>query len=169
MSDLQSLYLPLNSLTILIGISVAVIQYLFVNYQSNIKTMLVDTKKITFREDNNHEQQLKARWDIVIAQCKRHSYIINPNTLIFLLFALMIVLLSILYLLMFLPNLYIFLDIDIYIIIIAISLLSTALIILLILSFFVLNQMINKENWCKKEFQEIKEKHDLTISILDSR
>lgn len=160
------LYSQLNGLTILVGISVAIIQYLFINYRNDIKQLLAEFSNLEFIDSNDYEQSLKKRWEKSLIACQKHSYAIKLNWLI-LLFFVLIILISLFYAVWtineILPNKF-YVPIAFFTIFIAI-----ALTILLGLSIAVLWWMKIKEQNFRYDFQDIKDKHDLAQSILNTQ
>lgn len=163
---MQVLYLQLNSLVVLTGISIAVIQYLFTNNQVNIKNLLKKVSAISLNFIDSHKQDndLKDRWDNVINQCKEHSYSSDPNKLIISLFELVIVV-SIIYVLVYFANFINFTQI------ISILLLGVLirLIYLLHLSKKVFQEILDKEKYFKKEINDIQSEHNFIIKIIDNK
>ncbi len=153
---MDNVYLALNSLALLTGVSVAIIQYLFNNHQSNIKNLLSNIESLEFQEDNDYDKELEQLWEKTISKCKNHSYI-NPNKIIYI-FLILIICIVALYpivhmLIFFNIDVFTFFNIDVFTLINWFTLIiSLALIITLITSFMVLNAIINKEDSYKKEF-----------------
>lgn len=76
------MYFQLNSLTVLTGISIAIIQYIFTNHQNTLKDILLNLSKIDFKKNNSVDNELEGKWEDTIMKCKTHTYLVGPNLLI---------------------------------------------------------------------------------------
>lgn len=172
---MQTLYLQLNSLVVLTGISIAIIQYLFTNHQANITSLLkkVSDINLSFIEKNKQDQALKDNWDNLINKCKQHSYSTNPNDIIIKLFTLIIVI-SILYIFLYAFTLaqefysdqfFIIHIILIIILFIMLFIILIRLIYLLYLSRKVILEIIDKAKYFKEKFNDIQKEHDFIVRI----
>ena len=164
---MQELYLPLNGIAVLSGISIAIIQYLFINHQNNIKNLLSEFSDMVFLYYNHYEQSLKTQWESLLIECKQHSYSINPSKLINIFF-INIIMISGVYVAIFFENL-LSVSLILFVKIIVIAIIYVLLFVALILSLFVLYQMEKKEKYYKNKFQYIQKRHQLAQNILNNK
>lgn len=161
---MQLILTQLSVLVVLTGVSVAVIQYLFVNHQTHLKDFIASLKEIRFNETNHFDRALAKRWELAIVTAKKHTYLINPNYSI--LFGLLIIILLVsVYIAVALSVFNMAVNIDwikIIIFIIAVLLFSW-----LILNSLILMQMFKKEASVKSIFGEIDKQHQLVEKVLN--
>lgn len=161
-SILEQVLPQLSVLVVLTSVSVAIIQYLFINHQARLRDLVASLEAISFDENNGYDKQLKRRWEREIIHCKDHTYFINPNNLILIGFAIIISLVLI-YVLVTLPFYSIPLDWLNWIIII----ISWVLLVWVIANYVILQEIFKKEALIKSEFHDIKNQHDLVDKVLN--
>jgi hypothetical protein len=159
---MKEIYLQLNSLTVLTGISIAIIQYLFTNHQNTLKDILSNLKKIEFKKNNGVDNALEAKWERVIHNCKEHTYVIHPNKLIGVGFFIILSVSLLFNYVLFAVNIPYF---------------SPSVILKIITGFFtsfliigsvLIYQIFSKESSIKKEFKNIEKQHNMVERVLSS-
>ncbi|SMN11970.1 hypothetical protein SPBRAN_169 [uncultured Candidatus Thioglobus sp.] len=157
---MKEIYFQLNSLTVLTGISIAIIQYLFTNHQNTLKGILSNLKNIEFAKDNDVDNELEAKWEDAIRNCKEHNYFIDPNKLIGMGF--LIILCT--------AFLFDFILFEFYLdsgnILKSFAIIFT---LFLIAGSFLIYQIFSKESSIKKEFKNIESQHNMVEKVLASR
>lgn len=157
---MQEIFTQLNTLVVLTGVSVAVVQYLFINYQTHLKDFISSLKKLNFDETNDYDLGLKQDWESAISRCKKHTYLLNPNNSILAGFVIIISLvliyistISTIFETGFLQKI--------------IFTITVFLLIWLLVNAFLLWQIFKKEKLIKSEFDEIDKQHQLVEKVLD--
>jgi hypothetical protein len=159
---MEYVYLQLNSLTVLTGISIAIIQYLFTNHQNTLKGILSNLKKIEFKKNNGVDNALEAKWEQVVRNCKEHTYIIGPNKLIGVGFFIILCIALLFNCVLFEINASYFSFSG------ALRFISVVFTLFLIVSSFLIYQIFSKELSIKKEFKNIERQHNMVERVLSS-
>ncbi len=162
---MQEILPQLSVLVVLTGVSVAVVQYLFINHQTRLKDFIVSLKKIDFDKDNEYDSGLEKRWDDAINDCKKHIYWLNPNASISIGFAIIVVLI----LVYCLASFFAIIDVSIFFLNLFLLIISVFLFLWAIVNTIVLRQVFNKESDIRTEFNEIATKHQLVDEILSNK
>lgn len=159
---MDELYSILNSQAVLNGVSVAIIQYLFLNHRKNIDNLINQFSNLDFIDDNYHEQGLKAQWEEILANCKSHTYAVDPSKSIKLFFY-NIAFISFLYILIpvkgHIPRI-----VDLEFIITTV--LPAFTFVNLLLNLTILEQMHRKENECRSKLDNVKNEHNIATKVL---
>ena len=161
---MQELYLQVNTLIIITGVSLAVIQYIFNNHQANLKDLLLNLTKLDFNTNNEYDKQLEERWEKAVSACKKHTYAVSPNQLIIAGFIL-IALISVLFLLLLLGKFY-----EVFLLNYAkhsILVFAFFIVVFLCFSVWIIKQMLLKERSFKKALARIKKEHNIVGKILN--
>lgn len=159
---MKEIYFQLNSLIVLTGISIAIIQYLFTNHQNTLKDILSNLKKIAFKKDNDVDNALEKEWEQVINNCKTHTYILDPNKLISIGFIIILCIALLFNGVLFKFNIpYLSLDISL-------KFISIFFVLFLTTSVSLIYQIFSKESNIKKGFKNIETQHNLVEKILTS-
>lgn len=161
---MQLILTQLSVLVVLTGVSVAVVQYLFINHKTHLKDFIASLKEISFNEKNNFDRVLSERWELAIVTVKKHTHLINPNYSILVGLFIIILLVSV-YIAVALSVFNIVVNIDwikIIIFIIAVLLFSW-----LILNSLILIQIFKKEASIKFELNSIDKQHQLVEKVLN--
>lgn len=161
---MQLVLTQLSVLVVLTGVSVAVIQYLFVNHQTHLKDFIASLKEISFNETNHFDRVLSERWESAINSYKKHTYLINPNDSILFGFLIIILLVSV-YIAVSLSVVNVVVNIDW--IKIAIFIIAVGLLLWLILNLVILMQMFKKEASIKFKLNSIDKQHQLVEKVLN--
>jgi len=155
---MKEIYFQLNSLTVLTGISIAIVQYLFINHQNTLKDILFNLKKINFKKDNDVDNDLERQWEKTIRFCKTHTYIIDPNKLIGIGFLIILSIVLLFIFLLFEPSGLDYKNV--------LKIIVIALALFLILALFLMYQIFSKESRIKKEFKNIENQHKMVERVL---
>ncbi len=159
---MKEVYFQLNSLTVLTGISIAIIQYIFTNHQNTLKGILLNLKKIEFKKDSDIDNKLEEKWENTIRLCKTHSYIIDPNKLIGIGFA-VICLIAFLFAFILFEFRFSYLNSG--------GILKFLAIVFsgfLAIGTFLIYQIFSKESKVKQQFKNIENQHNMVEKILSS-
>lgn len=159
---MKEIYFQLNSLTVLTGISIAIIQYLFTNHQNTLKDILSNLKKIEFKKDNGVDNDLEKQWEEVIRNCKVHSYIIDPSKLIGIGFLIILFVTLLFTFILFEPNIPYLSPSNM------LKLLSVVFVLFLVVSVSLIYQIFSKESKVKKKFKNIENQHNMVERVLSS-
>ena len=158
---MKEIYFQLNSLTVLMGISIAIIQYIFTNHQSTLKDILLNLGNIDFKKDNSVDNELEKKWEEVIRICKTHTYSISPNSLVAVGFV-FIALISAVFIGILFGNVA-YIDFGLIL-----KILSVSFLIFLCAALYVMYQIFSKESTVKEEFQNIQKQHSMVEKVLAS-
>ncbi|CAC9546287.1 hypothetical protein [uncultured Gammaproteobacteria bacterium] len=157
------IYFQLNSLAVLTGISLAIIQYLFTNHQNTLKDILFNLKKIEFKRDNSVDSSLEVAWERVIHDCKIRTYIVDPNKLIgagfLIIFSVALLFNGVLFKLN-IP--YLSLNGSLKVV-------AGGFVLFLIVSAILMYQMFSKESSIKKKFRYIERQHNMVEKVLSNK
>lgn len=157
---MQEIFPQLNTLVVLTGVSVAVVQYLFINHQTHLKDFIYSLKKLNFDETNEYDLGLKKEWESAISSCKRHTYLLNPNNSILFGFILIFLLALTFFVTIFTFS-------DVVSLQVMIRIITFLLFFWLLVNVRILWQIFNKEKLIKFEFDEIEKQHKLVEKVLD--
>jgi hypothetical protein len=56
------------------------------NHQAHLKDFIASLVKIDFDKNNQYDLELEAQWESAVTECRKHTYFINPNDSIFVVF-----------------------------------------------------------------------------------
>jgi len=159
---MQETYYQLNSLIVLTGISLAIIQYLFTNHQNTLKDILSNLKEIDFKKDNDVDNALEKEWEQAIRNCREHTYIVEPNKLIGVGF-LIILFTALLF------NLILFeFDAPYLSSNFILKFLAVVFAIFLMTGSVLIYQIFSKESSVKEDFKNIENQHNMVEKVLSS-
>ncbi len=159
---MEKIYFQLNSLTVLTGVSLAIIQYLFTNHQNTLKEILSNLKKIEFKKNNSVDNDLEVRWEKTILDCKARNYIINPNKLIGIGFLIILFITMLFAFILFDTNIPYFNANTI------LKIFAIGFSIFLAVGSILIYQIFSKEFSIKQEFKDIESQHNMVKRVLDS-
>ncbi|SMM98690.1 hypothetical protein SPONL_44 [uncultured Candidatus Thioglobus sp.] len=159
---MKEIYFQLNSLTVLTGISIAIIQYLFTNHQNTLKGILSNLKNIEFAKNNDVDNELEEKWEDAIRNCKERNYFIDPNKLIGIGFLIILFTAFLFNFVLFEFNISYLSSGGI------LKLIAITFTLFLIAGSFLIYQIFSKESSIKKEFKNIESQHNMVEKVLAS-